>query len=108
MLVRRFGRPGLLGAMARTAVIAGTASATVNAVNRRAAARAQEQQDAERYEAAQLQDRLAAAGAGAVDPVEEPAADAGLGDQLAKLARLHSEGALSDSEFAAAKQQLLG
>ena len=29
------GRPGLLGTMARTAVVAGTASATVNAVGNR-------------------------------------------------------------------------
>lgn len=102
MLVRRFGRPGLLGAMARTAVIAGTASATVNAVNRRAAGRAQEQADAERYETEQLQQLAPTPSA-----VAAPAAD-GIGDQLAELARLHGDGALTDDEFAAAKQQLLG
>ncbi len=37
-MMRRMGRPGLLGTMARTAVVAGTASATVNAVNRHQAA----------------------------------------------------------------------
>ena len=34
---RRVGRPGPLGTMARTAVVAGTASATVNAVNNHSA-----------------------------------------------------------------------
>ena len=34
MMRRRMGRPGLVGTMARTAVIAGTASATAGAVNR--------------------------------------------------------------------------
>ena len=38
---RRFGRPGLVGTMARTAVIAGTANATANAMNRRQAGRQQ-------------------------------------------------------------------
>ena len=44
--MRRFGRPGLIGTAARTAVIAGTAQATMGAVARhqqgRAAAAAQE------------------------------------------------------------------
>jgi Short C-terminal domain len=31
----RYGRPGLLGTVARTSVVAGTASMTANAVNRR-------------------------------------------------------------------------
>jgi hypothetical protein len=34
----RYGRPGLLGTVARTSVVAGTASMTVNALNRRARA----------------------------------------------------------------------
>ncbi|UPO78103.1 hypothetical protein [Arthrobacter sp. Helios] len=37
----RGGRPGLLGTIARTAVISGTAQATSNAVNRRARARSE-------------------------------------------------------------------
>ena len=43
---RRMGRPGLVGTMARTAVIAGTASATMNAVNGRAQQKAAAQQQA--------------------------------------------------------------
>lgn len=43
------------------------------------------------------------------EPVTQPApAVAGLGDQLAQLATLHAQGALSDTEFAAAKARLLG
>ncbi len=39
MMRRRFGRPGLVGTMARTAVVAGTASAVVGGVNRRQSGR---------------------------------------------------------------------
>jgi Short C-terminal domain/Domain of unknown function (DUF4429) len=39
--------------------------------------------------------------------VQQPA-PAGIGDQLTQLAALHASGALTDAEFAAAKQQLLG
>ncbi|MDQ2655247.1 MAG: SHOCT domain-containing protein, partial [Chloroflexota bacterium] len=38
---RRRGGPGILGTMAQTAVIAGTASVTMNAVNSRGAAKQQ-------------------------------------------------------------------
>jgi len=43
------GRPGLLGTMARTAVVAGTASATVNAVNGHQAAGQQQAAEVEAY-----------------------------------------------------------
>ena len=100
MLVRRFGRPGLLGTMARTAVIAGTANATANALNRRRAWKDQQGAEAAAYE---QQQALAA-------PTPAPPAtdQVGLGDQLMKLAQLHKDGTLTDAEFTAAKQQLLG
>lgn len=107
MLRRRIGRPGLIGAVARTAVIAGTATATSNAVNRRQAARAQEQAEAQAYE----QQQYAAAQPPPPAPAPEaPAAPAqsDLTGQLAQLGELHSQGVLSDEEFAAAKQRLLG
>ena len=91
MLVRRFGRPGLLGTVARTAVIAGTATATANALNRRQARNAEQDAEAAAYEQQQA-----------------PAPDGGLGDQLTKLAQLHQEGTLTEAEFVAAKQRLLG
>ncbi|WP_019146295.1 SHOCT domain-containing protein [Aeromicrobium massiliense] len=93
MLVRRFGRPGLLGTIARTAVVAGTASVTANAVNRRQQARAQQQQEAAAYE-------RQAQSSGAAAP--------SLGDQLEQLAALHSAGVLTDAELASAKRRLLG
>lgn len=109
MLRRRIGRPGLIGAAARTAVIAGTATATSNAVSRRQAARAQEQAEAQAYE----QQQYAAApppppAPAPAAPAPAAAAQSDLTGQLAKLGELHSQGVLSDEEFAAAKQRLLG
>lgn len=79
----RMGRPGLLGTMARTAVVAGTATAVSDSVSRRAAQRAAQQQQA------------------AATP----------GDTMAKireLADMRSQGLLTDEELAAAKAQILG
>ena len=42
--MRRRGRPGLLGTVGRTAVVAGTATATANAVNRYAQNKAAEKE----------------------------------------------------------------
>jgi hypothetical protein len=44
--MRRRGRPGLLGTAGRTAVVAGTATATANAVNRHAQNKAAEKEQA--------------------------------------------------------------
>lgn len=104
MLRRRMGRPGLIGAAARTAVIAGTATATSNAVNRRQAAKAQERAEAQAYE----QQQYAPPPAAPPPPAPGAPAESDLSDQLAKLGELHSQGILSDAEFAAAKQRLLG
>lgn len=102
MIRRRVGRPGLIGTVARTAVIAGTATATSNAVSRRQMARSQQQADAQAYEQQQYAAQQA-------PPAPPPASgDVGLGDQLTKLAELHQQGILSDEEFTAAKQRLLG
>jgi hypothetical protein len=95
------GRPGLLGTVARTAVIAGTATATSNAVNRRSMRNQQQEAEATAYEQQQY-------AAPAPPPPPAPPAENSLGDQLTKLAQLHSQGALTDEEFQAAKRQLLG
>jgi hypothetical protein len=100
MLGRRMGRPGLLGTVARTAVIAGTATATSNAVNRRSMRNQQQEAEATAYEQQQY--------AAPATPPPAPPAEVSLGDQLTKLAQLHSQGALTDEEFQAAKRQLLG
>ncbi|TJZ76568.1 SHOCT domain-containing protein [Rhodococcus oryzae] len=109
----RRGRPGLLGTVARTAVIAGTAQATSNAMNRRSQQKAAEQQAYADQQAAQQQAAYAqqaqAQQAAYAQPAPAQAAPAGddLITKLQQLAQLHQSGALSDEEFAAAKAQLL-
>ena len=94
--------PGLLRGVARTAVIAGTATAVSNRVSRRQANRwaAQEQPSYEQQAYAQ-QDYAA--------PPPEPAddMDAKLA-QLRELGELKSQGVLSEEEFAAQKRRILG
>nr|WP_062302587.1 SHOCT domain-containing protein [Demequina subtropica] len=123
------GRPGLIGTMARTAVIAGTAQAVGGNVSRRQNQRwsAKEQQaQAEQYAAEQqvyqqqqsqaqmaaMQAELAALKAApAPAQVEAAPAAGGGGDlmaELQKLAQMKEAGILSDAEFAAAKAKLLG
>lgn len=117
MPLRRVGRPGLLGTMARTAVIAGTASATAGAVNRHQQGKAEQQAEQQQYEAQQqaqqqqLYAQQAAAAQAAQAAPAAPAAAAGGNDLLAQieqLGQLHASGVLSDAEFAAAKAKLLG
>ena len=55
MPLRRFGRPGLIGLAARTAVVAGTAGAVGGAMSRYQQQRAQQEYEQEQYEAAQRQ-----------------------------------------------------
>jgi len=110
---------GLIGGMARTAVIAGTATAVSNRVSRRQANRwaqedqsayaqqqyAQQQQYEQQQQYAQQQQQYAqpappppAASAPPEDPYE----------QIRKLAELKEAGILTEEEFAAKKAQLLG
>jgi type II secretory pathway pseudopilin PulG len=96
---------GLIGGMARTAVVAGTATAVSNRVSRRQAGRWAEQ-DQQQYEQQQQQ---AYAQQQQYAPPPAPADD---GDdmiaQLEKLGALHDKGILTDEEFAAQKAKLLG
>jgi hypothetical protein len=106
--------------MARTAVVAGTASAVVNNSQQKAAANANTQAQAAAYQEMQQQAQIDAAVAQAVAaqapaaPAPAPAApiaDAGgpsVIDQLKELAALKEAGILDDAEFAAAKAKLLG
>lgn len=100
----RVGRPGLLGTVARTAVISGTATATSNAVNRRGQQRAAEQQA---YAAQQAPPPLPPQDYPAPAPAA-PTSSEDLVSKLKQLGELHTAGVLSDDEFAAAKKQLLG
>lgn len=113
MPLGRGGRPGLIGMAARTAVVAGTATAVSGNVQRRQAQRAQNAYEQEQYEAQQQQAQMDAAAQQAVanQQAAAPAAAGGGSDlmgQLQQLADLHTQGILSDQEFAAAKAKLLG
>lgn len=105
---RRMGRPGLVGTMARTAVIAGTATATAGAVSRHQQGKAQEKQQAAEYEAMQQQQMMQAQAAAAAPP---PAASAGPSDEaiqkLKELAELKSQGIITEAEFEVQKAKLL-
>lgn len=83
--------------MARTAVIAGTATAVSGSVQRSAAQRAADEQ-ARRPEE---QPTMVAAQAGPT------AADEKI-DKIRQLGKLHADGLLNDAEFSAAKASLLG
>jgi hypothetical protein len=87
--------PGLLRGMARTAVVAGTATAVSNRVSRRQAQR-WGAQEAAAYPEEQYTPPPAAPAAG-VDRVE----------QLKELAALKDQGVLTDQEFAAEKAKIL-
>ncbi|WP_441245423.1 SHOCT domain-containing protein [Kitasatospora sp. McL0602] len=104
---RRMGRPGLLGTMARTAVIAGTATAVSGGMQRNAAERNAQQQQAAEAQQQQLVDQAAAqvAGRQAATPAAAPAQDR-IG-QLGALADLKAQGILTDEEFAREKARLL-
>jgi len=111
MIVRRpfvrAGRPGLLGTVARTAVVAGTATAVAGGVSRRQQARATQAAEAHAYEQQQAAQAAAAQSGGAQEqPAVNPASD-GLAE-LQRLVEMHSQGVLTDEEFASAKSRLLG
>ena len=89
---------GLLRMAARTAVVAGTATAVSGRVARRQAAR-YDQQDAQEPQYAQEPQQYAP---------EAPAPEEDATAQLQNLAALHTQGVLTDEEFAAAKAKILG
>jgi hypothetical protein len=83
--------------MARTAVVAGTATAVSNRVSRRQANR-WSQQDEQQYEEAPPEQAAPAPAAPAPSRI----------DQLTELGELHTKGILTDEEFAAEKAKILG
>ncbi|MGW5238306.1 SHOCT domain-containing protein [Monashia sp. NPDC004114] len=102
--------------MARTAVVAGTATAVSNRVSRRQAGRwaAQDQQqyEHEQYQQQQAQQQYQQQYAPPPPPPPAPAAPAGSGTddmiaQLEKLGQLKAAGILTDAEFEAQKAKLL-
>jgi Short C-terminal domain len=81
---------------ARTAVVAGTATAVSGRTARR------QQQKYASQDAAASQPMEAAPPPAPAAPAEDPY------DEIAKLAKLHDSGALTDQEFADAKAKILG
>src|SRR3954469_9608097 len=98
--------PGLIGAMARTAVVAGTATAASNRVSRRQARKWGQQGDAMPAYMAPTGGQQQYAEPEYAPPPPAPAADPI--EQLKELAGLHDQGVLTDEEFAAQKAKLLG
>jgi hypothetical protein len=86
--------------VARTAVVAGTASAVAGRVNHHQNEKWDAQAQAE-YDAQQPQVVYQEA------PAPAPAANDSTAE-LQQLAQLHSQGILTDEEFAAKKKQILG
>jgi membrane protease subunit (stomatin/prohibitin family) len=84
---------------ARTAVVAGTATAVSGRVARRQNAR-WEQQDQAAYDQQMAQEQ-------AYQAQQAPPADDKTAE-LRNLSELHTQGVLTDEEFAAAKAKLLG
>ncbi len=84
--------PGLLRGVARTAVIAGTATAVSNRVSRRQGERWAQQEEPQQ-----------------APPPAAPAPETGQStiDQLKELGELKAQGILTDEEFAAQKAKLL-
>src|SRR5689334_15306835 len=117
---------GLIRGMARTAAVAGTATAVSNRVSRRQAGRWADQQQSE-YEQQQYQQQQYAqqqayaaqqaqqayAQQQAQQQAAQPAPSAASPDmdatiaQLKQLAELNSQGILTDAEFEAQKRRLL-
>lgn len=101
--------PGLLRGVARTAVIAGTASAVGGRVQRRQAEKYADR-DAQIYadREAAYQQQTAPAPAPAAPPPPPQNDQSNMIEQLKQLAELHTQGVLTDDEFAAQKAKLLG
>jgi transcription initiation factor TFIID subunit TAF12 len=98
--------PRLMRTMARTAVVAGTATAVSNRTSRRQANRWQQQADAEAYQ----QQQEAPAQAQSAAPPPPAAAAPGESDKLAQLkelGELKASGVLTEAEFEAQKAKIL-
>lgn len=89
--------PGLLRGVARTAVIAGTATTVSNRVSRRQAQRWQGQEEQQQAPAQQ-----------APPAAPAPPAEQSTIEQLKELAALKDQGVLTEEEFAAQKAKILG
>jgi hypothetical protein len=83
--------------VARTAVVAGTATAVSNRVSRRQANRWAEQEQAQYYQQQE-----------AAPPPQQTGGGQDQIEQLKQLGELHAQGVLTDEEFAVQKAKILG
>jgi hypothetical protein len=90
--------PGLIRGVARTAIVAGTATAVSGRVSRRQSARWAAQEAPPQPQAAPAPPPAAPAA---------PAAESTI-DQLKELGELKNQGIITEEEFAAQKAKLLG
>ena len=95
---------GLIGGIAKTAVVAGTATAVSNRVSRRQANKwaAQDQQQADQEQAAEEEQAPPAEPAAPAAPTQDD-----MLNQLQKLGELKAAGVLTEEEFAAQKAKIL-
>ena len=98
--------PGLIRGIARTAVVAGTATAVSNRVSRRQAGRWADQEQAQAYDQQQAYQQqqpvyAAPAPAAPADDMDTKLA------QLKELGQLREQGVLTDAEFEAQKSAIL-
>jgi hypothetical protein len=103
--------PGLLRGVARTAVVAGTATAVSGRVQRRQAEKYSSRDAqiyADREQAYEQQTAPQAAPPAPPAAAPAPASQSDMIEQLKQLAELHSQGILTDEEFSAQKAKLLG
>ncbi|MET7527641.1 SHOCT domain-containing protein [Streptomyces sp. NPDC005248] len=98
--------PGLLGTVARTAVVAGTASAVSGRVQQRQQQRWGAQEAAAQEEAAAQQQDVQQQTPPARAAAPAPPAD-DIIDRLERLAELKKQGILTDAEFEAQKAKIL-
>ncbi|WP_326813676.1 SHOCT domain-containing protein [Streptomyces sp. NBC_01763] len=98
--------PGLLGTVARTAVVAGTASAVSGRVQQRQQQRWGAQEAATQEEAAAQQQAVQQQTPPAQAAPPAPPAD-DIIDRLERLAELKKQGILTDAEFEAQKAKIL-
>jgi len=102
----RRGRPGIVGMAARTAVVAGTATAVSGRVGRR------QQRKYADQDAAYVEQQAAAAQQGYDQGAQVQAAPAPAADdtaaQIEELGKLKEQGLLTEEEFTAKKKQILG
>ncbi|WP_332449769.1 SHOCT domain-containing protein [Methanoculleus sp.] len=94
----RGGRPGLIGTVARTAVIAGTATVTTRAVDKRLQQR--EMKKAQVQQTVPSEQQVQAPAPSGITQEEKMA-------QLRELAELKQMGALTEEEFLQEKQKIL-